>query len=384
MRLAVQLPADHAIRRHPALAALIERGAVVEWPGHTWSGSQGLGESEVHGFLVAAAGAREAARLVRLLQGQAQPWTILVGDPSEPAIWSAPELPATERADESLLSLIRSAQERALERAPEGADEAWLLGDSTGARRLRHDFEARVAEGPGDLLILGSSRAGAQALARALHRRWTAGRRPLDAGDERRLDPAFPGDQWIEVGPGSAADDPAPAGAGLRLWLAEAEPVDRPELRDLRRLELPDLGDRAADLPNIGAALLERLPGSGPRSFEGGSLEADEWLALAQSGPLEVALTLLRQGAGRRPELARPAGAQASLESPAAALPRAQAPDPGLGRPTLDLEDWRLETLERRLIERALAECGGNKSQAAGMLGLHRQTLYNKIERHGL
>ncbi|MHC4378968.1 MAG: helix-turn-helix domain-containing protein, partial [Planctomycetota bacterium] len=371
MRLAVHLPADHVIRRHPAFAALSEREALVEWPGHTWSGSRGLGESEVHGFLVAADGARAAARLVAQLQTQGQPWTILVGDPAEPAIWSAPELPSAESADKALLTLIRGAQERARECPPASVDEAWLLGGSTGAQRLRHDFEARVAEGPGDLLILGSLHAGAHAVARELHRRWTAGRRPLIAGGEHHLDAAVTGDLWIEVEGASAPAAAAPRRTGLTLWLADAEPTERPGLRDLRRLELPDLDARRADLPIVGAALLERLPGSGPRAFQGGPLEAAAWLDLARSGPLELVLTLLRQGSSARRALARPDCSAPNVEAPAAALPQAGAPRQDDAGPSLDLEDWRLETLERRLIERVLAECAGNKSQAAGLLGLH-------------
>ena len=43
-----------------------------------------------------------------------------------------------------------------------------------------------------------------------------------------------------------------------------------------------------------------------------------------------------------------------------------------------------LETLERELILQALERVGGNKSQAARMLGLTRRTLYSRMEKHGL
>jgi DNA-binding NtrC family response regulator len=43
-----------------------------------------------------------------------------------------------------------------------------------------------------------------------------------------------------------------------------------------------------------------------------------------------------------------------------------------------------LEVLERELILRALERAGGNKSQAARLLGLTRRTLYSRMERHGL
>lgn len=38
--------------------------------------------------------------------------------------------------------------------------------------------------------------------------------------------------------------------------------------------------------------------------------------------------------------------------------------------------------LERRLIEKAIREAGGNKSQAATRLQINRRLLYNKIEEH--
>jgi DNA-binding NtrC family response regulator len=39
-----------------------------------------------------------------------------------------------------------------------------------------------------------------------------------------------------------------------------------------------------------------------------------------------------------------------------------------------------VEILERSLIERALERSGGNRSKAAKMLGIHRNTLQRKIE----
>ena len=47
---------------------------------------------------------------------------------------------------------------------------------------------------------------------------------------------------------------------------------------------------------------------------------------------------------------------------------------------------WKdnLETLERSLVERALAEASGNKSKAAEVLGIHRRLLYEKLRQYGL
>lgn len=46
--------------------------------------------------------------------------------------------------------------------------------------------------------------------------------------------------------------------------------------------------------------------------------------------------------------------------------------------------DETLEQLEQRHIRAVLEACGGNRTQAAERLGIHRETLYNKIRRYGL
>jgi DNA-binding NtrC family response regulator len=43
-----------------------------------------------------------------------------------------------------------------------------------------------------------------------------------------------------------------------------------------------------------------------------------------------------------------------------------------------------LEEIERSLIELALKKAGGNKSKAAGLLGITRRTLYSRMEKYGL
>ena len=52
--------------------------------------------------------------------------------------------------------------------------------------------------------------------------------------------------------------------------------------------------------------------------------------------------------------------------------------------PEIPAEGLSLEVLERELILKALERAGGNKSQAARLLGLTRRTLYSRMERHGL
>jgi DNA-binding NtrC family response regulator len=53
------------------------------------------------------------------------------------------------------------------------------------------------------------------------------------------------------------------------------------------------------------------------------------------------------------------------------------------GTPVLEPEDFDLERMEKRAIERALAAHGGNISQAAAALGLTRPALYRRMTKHG-
>jgi transcriptional regulator of acetoin/glycerol metabolism len=43
-----------------------------------------------------------------------------------------------------------------------------------------------------------------------------------------------------------------------------------------------------------------------------------------------------------------------------------------------------LEEVEREHVEKVLALCGWNRSQAARVLGIDRRTLFTKVQRYGL
>ncbi|UCD84358.1 MAG: sigma-54-dependent Fis family transcriptional regulator [Deltaproteobacteria bacterium] len=47
-------------------------------------------------------------------------------------------------------------------------------------------------------------------------------------------------------------------------------------------------------------------------------------------------------------------------------------------------ENWLLETMERRHLERVLAACNNNRSKAAEILRIHRSTLIKKIKKYSL
>jgi len=47
-------------------------------------------------------------------------------------------------------------------------------------------------------------------------------------------------------------------------------------------------------------------------------------------------------------------------------------------------ESMTLDEAERHLIQRALARCAGNVSEAARELGVSRSALYRRLQHHGL
>jgi len=66
-------------------------------------------------------------------------------------------------------------------------------------------------------------------------------------------------------------------------------------------------------------------------------------------------------------------------------LPAAVRGLPSPDAPAVDLSDVpTLEEAERRLFAAALRKSGGNKNEAARLLGIDRQRLYRKIEKYGL
>ncbi|MCB2193172.1 MAG: sigma-54 dependent transcriptional regulator [Deltaproteobacteria bacterium] len=60
------------------------------------------------------------------------------------------------------------------------------------------------------------------------------------------------------------------------------------------------------------------------------------------------------------------------------------SPSPGGIISGLPEEGATIKDMERELIEKTLAQCGGNKSQAAKRLGISRKGLYEKLERYGV
>lgn len=62
----------------------------------------------------------------------------------------------------------------------------------------------------------------------------------------------------------------------------------------------------------------------------------------------------------------------------------ASGPEPVAGNAEAEVPFHTLDEMERSMVKRAIDQCEGNLSQAAAMLGITRQTLYNKMKRYGL
>ena len=133
-------------------------------------------------------------------------------------------------------------------------------------------------------------------------------------------------------------------------------------------IHLPPLRDRLADVVPLAEHFLALLPG-------GRRLGADAAARLLGQ-PWPGNARELRNAMERAAALSRDAviGA-AALGIPAAPPP----PEP----PAADLPG-AIAQLERTMITRALADCGGNRAEAARRLGINRQLLYAKLRQFEL
>jgi len=143
-------------------------------------------------------------------------------------------------------------------------------------------------------------------------------------------------------------------------------------------LRAPALRERREDIPELARYLLRRTAARLKLAPPAISEEAMEWLK-AQDWPgnvrelehcLERALVLSRGGVITRDHLG--GGGSGAITDPFDAVPL----DEGLHA--------AVERLQKRMIERALAQAGGNRSRAAELLKIHRRLLYDKMRQFGL
>ena len=145
------------------------------------------------------------------------------------------------------------------------------------------------------------------------------------------------------------------------------------------RVVLPPLRDRREDIPLLTEHYIRRLAAEHGKSVTGISPEAQRILAAYDwPGNVRELINTLETMIVLAPKpVLDAADIPPEIHPPASAAPPA-APAAGL-RPGMTLED-----AERTLIEQTLQATGGNRHQAAQMLGIGQRTLYRKIKEFGL
>jgi transcriptional regulator with GAF, ATPase, and Fis domain len=151
-------------------------------------------------------------------------------------------------------------------------------------------------------------------------------------------------------------------------------------------IEVPPLRGRREDILPLAEAFLEDLGRTMGRPAAGISRDAREWLL---SYPWPGNVRELRNAIERAILLCD--GGLISHEHLPAAIGRSEMvrPGNGSGRKASVVETFptgglQLATVERGLVEKALQDARGNKSQAARLLGLTRAQLYSRMQKYGV
>lgn len=306
-----------------------------------------------------------------------------------------------------------------------GFDRSGIIGSSSGLREVLQSLK-RVAPTDAPVLILGENGTGKEMIARAIHANSRRASGPFVAvnlggiphqlfesemfGHARgaftgavadrkgRFDAAAGGtiflDEIGELHPESqvkmlrvlqehtyeALGDNRPRRADVRVVCATnvdlARAVEERAFREdlyyrinLITLRLPPLRERTDDIEPLArhfAALYARSANMPQPDFHPSTLRmlrSLPWPGNIRQLRNSVESAIIVSGASTL--LPEHFGAAASQHAPMT------------DAPTLD-------SLEKRALERALDEAGGNMSQAARALGLTRQSLYRRMEKHGL
>jgi two-component system nitrogen regulation response regulator GlnG len=331
--------------------------------------------------------------------------------------------------------------------APEGAGGdpgALLVGRSPALQEVFKRIGA-VALSDVPLLVLGESGTGKEMVARAVHRasRRAAGPfEPVDCaslpeslfeselfGHERgaftgaverrtgRIERAAGGtlflDEVAEIPPAAQAKllrfletrtferlgGSGPVAADVRVVAAThrdlpariREGLFREDLfyrLDVVTLRLPPLRDRPEDVPLLVAHFLARGPSGGISREALDRLLAHTWPGNVRElrNAVDHAAVLAR-GAPILPENLPPSlGGEAARGGDDDGLFRAAVRRlvAAAGDGERDLHARTLARLERPLLQEVLARTGGNQVKAARLLGIHRTTLRERMERYGL
>lgn len=333
----------------------------------------------------------------------------------------SPRRPASETVEDQ--SLHQRLQTLALSlRIPFRVDR--LVGESPAIARVRDQVALAVA-GRGRVAIYGNSGSGCEKIARTIH----SGADPRTAGPLMPLSCDLMQADLLQTTvmaflrrcidsqtPASATQSPEIPPQGTLLLLdadklsldAQLEmmaffelPVFRlrtivtsqQRLLDLARdgrfhqslalalstleIELPPLAERRKDIPFLAQQFVEDANAAGGRQLSGLTTETLDLLcALPWHGDLDELAEVMQQACeaaeGPRIELA-------DLPKRVALLASAAAHPPPAADETIRLDDFLAE-IEGELIRRALDRAGGNKAQAARLLGVNRARLLRKLE----
>ncbi len=140
-------------------------------------------------------------------------------------------------------------------------------------------------------------------------------------------------------------------------------------------LSLPPLRERGDDIPLLAGALLGR---AARRYGKPGLAFSPEALEKLRLYPWPGNVREMRNVLEQTVLLA----AEKTVHADDIVLPDV-APDRGAAAPGAG-ESLELAAVERDLIRQALAHCGGNVTQASRQLGISRDTLRYRMEKHGL
>jgi DNA-binding NtrC family response regulator len=135
-------------------------------------------------------------------------------------------------------------------------------------------------------------------------------------------------------------------------------------------VQLPPLRERLEDIPHLAQFFLKRIVDRGATTARRFSAHALEALV---RHPWRGNVRELEHAVERAVLLA-----SAEEIGPEDLFLGAAAQGPAL------IERMTLDDAERHLIQRALARCGGNVSEAARELGVSRSALYRRLQHHGL
>jgi DNA-binding NtrC family response regulator len=144
-------------------------------------------------------------------------------------------------------------------------------------------------------------------------------------------------------------------------------------------IAIPPLRERRQDIPELAEHLVRKLARDRRLPLGGLSPEAVE---LLQTRDWPGNVRELEHALERALILSR--GGRVSPEHLLLPNETGGASDPFGGVPLETGMHEAVAALERRLIERALAEAGGNRTRAAQILKINRRLLYDKLQEHGI